>query len=295
MDTNADLAAAEHDALISACNAAQLDSADAHLISLGDSATFRLANRIVARVTRSPDQQPVVHKEVAVAHWLADAGIPAVRTAAAPVHVGTRRVVFWHELPTFRTATPAEISNVLVRLHNTDPPTNVTLADVEPFVRIAERIHAAPISQSDAEFLASELARLRQAWETARFELDTSVIHGDPHADNIVTTEDGTVVILDLERFALGPPEWDLTLMASEYDSFRWITEDQYRSFVEAYGYDVLKSPAYPVLRDLRELRMTSWLANKADQNEQIAIEVAQRISCLRGHDGDRPWEWMPW
>jgi hypothetical protein len=80
--------------------------------------------------------------------------------------------------------------------------------------------------------------------------------------------------------------------MASEYDSFRWITAEQYQSFVDAYGYDVLSSPAYPWLRDVRELRMTSWLANKADQSQAIKDEVGHRIACLRGDRGPRPWNW---
>lgn len=295
MTAPAELAAIERQILVTGCATINLDPVDAELISLGDSAIFRLSGQLVARVTRDRDQRTIALKEVAVARWLADVGIPAVRVATDPVHVGERVITIWHELPAFRPATPLEIASFLTTLHHVEPPSEFTLPQLRPFSRIAERIHTAPLTQADKQFLINQLDQLHAAWPTTSFKLDTAIIHGDPHADNVVTTGNGTTLILDLERFSLGPPEWDLALMASEHHSFRWITTDQYRTFIKIYGYDVTTAPAYPLLRDIRELRMTTWLANKANQNPKFADETHHRIACLRGLHGPRPWPWQPY
>ncbi|QNE18205.1 aminoglycoside phosphotransferase family protein [Kribbella qitaiheensis] len=275
-----------------ACRTAGIDAGELELLSLGDSATFRVGDEFVARVTRSAAQQSTAHREIAIARWLETAGLPAITAAADPVDDGPYTVTFWHHRPDLRSATPAEIAQYLLQLHALAPPADVDLQNVQPFVSISARVDAADIPDGDKQFLRSRLGELTDKWETVTFELPATVIHGDPHPDNVVATPDGTVLILDLERFSFGPPEWDLTLMASEYGSFRWITTQQYRQYADTYGYDVLAAPAYPVLRDIRELRMTSWLANKADQHPNTRTEALHRIACLRGDHGPRPWTW---
>jgi hypothetical protein len=44
-------------------------------------------------------------------------------------------------------------------------------------------------------------------------------IHGDAWTGNVVGTDDGPV-LLDVERFAFGPPEWDLSSIAVDYITF---------------------------------------------------------------------------
>lgn len=275
-----------------ACSSAGIDADVIELLSLGDSGTFRVGHELVARVTRSAAQQATAHREVAIARWLERAGLPAVSAAADPVDDGDYTVTFWHHLPDLRSATAAEIATYLLRLHALTPPDDLALQGVQPFVSISDRVDAADIPEGDKLFLRRRLSELTDRWNDVLFELPATTIHGDPHPDNVLATPDGTVLILDLERFSYGPPEWDLTLMASEYDSFRWITTDDYRDYAGTYGYDVLKAPAYETLRDIRELRMTTWLANKADQHAETRAEALHRIACLRGDHGPRPWTW---
>ncbi|PRY31701.1 phosphotransferase family enzyme [Umezawaea tangerina] len=45
-------------------------------------------------------------------------------------------------------------------------------------------------------------------------------MHGDAWVGNVVATDDGQVVVLDLERCSVGPPEWDLVSTAIKYTSF---------------------------------------------------------------------------
>ncbi|MBB5159961.1 Ser/Thr protein kinase RdoA (MazF antagonist) [Saccharopolyspora phatthalungensis] len=161
--------------------------------------------------------------------WLHSAHIPVVRPVEEPVELNDTVVTFWHELPPHRPATPAEIGQFLRKLHGTPPPAEGLLAALRPFVRVAERIDAARILADDKKFLHERLGDLKTRWKTATFMLGLAVVHGDPHDNNIVATDDGTVLALDLERFAIGPLEWDLTLVAIEYDSFSWVSPAEYQ------------------------------------------------------------------
>lgn len=49
-----------------------------------------------------------------------------------------------------------------------------------------------------------------------------------------MATEDGEEVLLDLERCAIGPPEWDLISTAIKRTSFAWITDADYDDFATA-------------------------------------------------------------
>jgi hypothetical protein len=62
------------------------------------------------------------------------------------------------------------------------------------------------------------------------------------------------------------------------------------REFVEIYGYDVTESPSWPILRRVRELRMTAWLAQKAAESPQIADELVHRAQCLQDESLPRKW-----
>ncbi|WP_220449850.1 phosphotransferase family protein [Nonomuraea longispora] len=62
------------------------------------------------------------------------------------------------------------------------------------------------------------------------------VVHGDAWIGNVVCTDDGDVVLLDLERCSAGPPEWDLTSTAVKALTMDGIPADDYNLFVRTYG-----------------------------------------------------------
>jgi hypothetical protein len=51
----------------------------------------------------------------------------------------------------------------------------------------------------------------------------------------------------------------------------------------------VTASPAFPALRAVRELRMTSWLAQLANE-PRVAEEIQHRVACLADPDLPRHW-----
>jgi hypothetical protein len=60
------------------------------------------------------------------------------------------------------------------------------------------------------------------------------------------------------------------------------LSEERYREFADAYGFDVRTWAGYPVLREIRELTMTTWLMQNVGESAAAAAEFALRVVSLR-------------
>lgn len=279
-----------------ACATAGLDASGAELLRLGENAIYRLRPvPLVARIARTIDYLPDIQTEVAAARWLESERFPAVRLAGPveqPLVADGRVVTFW-ELVSERTeyGTVAELAVLLRWLHGLEPPPSLVLPRLRPFARAGSRISGADLAERDRKFLQERLAELRELYARLEFVLPAGPVHGDANIGNIIRRQaDGVAVLIDLDGFAAGPREWDLVLTAMYFERFGWHTAQEYREFVTGYGFDVMTWPGYPVLRDVRELIMVTWLAQNTRQSPEIAAEVARRIADLRGGDGLRNW-----
>ncbi|MGH3755148.1 MAG: phosphotransferase [Pseudonocardiaceae bacterium] len=128
-----------------ACDQAGIDVHGAEPIRLGENAIFRLPGGIVARIARS-GQQDAARREVRIAQWLAEHDIPAVRALDdidQPINTDGRAVTFWHELPDHHNGTPTQVAQILRRLHDLPLTEGHPFSDLDPFVRLEERIAAA--------------------------------------------------------------------------------------------------------------------------------------------------------
>ncbi|MFK0194027.1 phosphotransferase enzyme family protein [Kitasatospora sp. NPDC090308] len=279
--------------LAEACAAAGRPSTGARLIRAGENTLWRLPGGVVARIGR-PGQLAVAAKELAVADWLHRHRVPAVRPLghpAAPLAVHGRPVTFWHELPPHRPGTPVELATALRRLHRLPPPP-AGLGALDPFVRLPERIAAAALDEPGRRRLRSHLAELRTAWsELALPARPPHLVHGDAWSGNLAVTATAAH-LLDFERTALGPAEWDLTTTAVGRHTFGTVPPGTYDAFCAAYGADVTEWPGYPVLRDIRELRLTCYAWQQAGADPRHRAEARHRLACLFGEHGPRPWGW---
>jgi hypothetical protein len=281
-------------ALQAASRSAGLDATGAKLIRAAENTLYRLPGHIVARVTR-PGQGKTAAKEVQVSRWLRQAGLRVVETLPdikQPVEVNGRAVTFWRELPEHRKGTPTEIAHVLRRLHALPAPP-FDLPKLAPFVRLAERISGAKsLAPGDRSWLLGHLAELEQRYERLPAGLPSCAIHGDAWGGNLAVTAD-EVILLDLERFAYGPPEWDLTSTAVNHTTFGYVTADQWREFCRSYGHDVTTWSGFEVLRDIRELRKVTFAAQVATERPEFIEQARYRLACIRGDHGVRPWNWQ--
>ena len=249
-----------------------LQADDAEPIRLGENAIFRLPGKIIARIER-PGQQAAARREVAVSRWLNASGVAAVATIGhieQPAEVAGRSVTFWEELPPHQQGSLTQVASTL------------------------KRLHALPIPDDDRAWLRARLTELEQKWAALAPGLPACVVHGDAWAGNVVATDDGQVILLDLERCPVGPREWDLVSTAVKCVTYGRIDRGQYQQFSDAYGFDVTAWHGFALLRDIRELRMTCYAAQQAAAQERLKHEAQLRVDCLRGRRGPRPWPWTP-
>lgn len=284
--------------LDAACARAGLDSAGAELLRRSENVIYRLPGAIVARIAR-PGQQAAAKREVEVARWLESVKLPAVSALPdidQPIVVDQRPVTFWRELPKHRNGNTTEVARALRNLHALTPPADFDLGTLDPFVRLDQRIDAATTtSDDDRVWMREHLAELRQRWTQLPSGLPWCVVHGDAWVGNVVATDTGDVLLLDLERTSFGPPEWDTVHTAIKYKTLGQISGDEYRSFCDVYGSDVTTWEGYELLRDLREFRMTTMAAQAAATIPVDRPQAAHRIACLQGKLGPRPWSgWRP-
>ncbi|MFG3244830.1 aminoglycoside phosphotransferase family protein [Streptomyces sp. NPDC048157] len=276
-----------------ACLAAGLDPKGAEVIRLAENQTWRLPkHRIVARIAR-PGQSAAALREVQVAQWLTANHVPVVHLAAIrqPVEAAGHPVTFWEELPPNRHGSPTESAQLLKQLHALAAP-NFELGYLNPFVRISERLSVATtLHNRDRDWLKGLYADLKSAWAERPSGRADCVVHGDAWPGNLIHSAEGPLLI-DLERFSLGPPEWDLVSTAVRARTTGAATSAEYDEFCAAYGYDVTEWGGYPILAGIRELRMATYAAQHAKGNPEWADQAQHRVDCLRGREGARPWNW---
>lgn len=277
-----------------AASAAGLEHGNVELIRLGSNAIVRLSHGVVARIARDETWAETSAREVRAAAALSAAGVPCAQPwpVKQPITVDGHPVTFWAEIPGPRRRPPiAALGAVLRRLHNVHA--RVDLPALDPWVHIPDRIEQAPISGADRQTLRRILAEVQDGWASTRFEPPAVLLHGDAHLGNLSLGADGQAVLVDLDSVCIGPREWDLAPTGLYATSLGWISHTEYTSFVVAYGgFDIVASPTFPLLRRMRELRMTAWLAMHATESQATATEFAHRIDCLL--DPDLPRRWSP-
>jgi hypothetical protein len=282
--------------LAATCSAIGLHNQGADLLRLGENAIFRLAQEpVVVRIARNLDILNDAIKEVAVASWLRDSGLPAIEPTAIaqPIVIHDHPVTFWKLIPDSGIkATVGDLARILHQLHNLAVPPGLPLPELDIFGRVAERIAVAPdLPDAERDFLEDRLAQLRRAYVNLTFPLPRSAVHGDAHQQNLIRRPDGQIILIDLERFAFGQPETDLAVTATEH-LVGWHTDAEYADFCAAYGFDVTQWDGFPVIREINELKMTTWLMQNVRESDRVAREFQTRLRSL--HDPDAPRHWQP-
>lgn len=282
--------------LTRACEATGLDGSDAVPMRLGENALFHLPSiSIVVRVARTMNYWDDVSNEVNVARWLFDVGFPAAEVADVPqpIEVDGHPVTFWRYIPG-RDGNRHDIGTlgrVLRELHALRRPTSFDLPREDILGRIESRIANSEAQVEDKTFLLGRLEKLRGELPRLRFPLRSSPTHGDAHSENI-RIHNGVPILLDFERFAWGQPEWDLAMTATEYKTAGWWSAREYDLFAESYGYDVTTwSEGFDILRQVHELKMTTWLMQNVNESPAVADEFQVRMRTIR--DGV-PARWRP-
>ncbi|MFJ3880894.1 phosphotransferase [Streptomyces sp. NPDC090077] len=282
------------DALHEACSAVGFDTRDAEPVRVAENQIWRLPRGIVVRIAPA-DRLPSANREITVARWLAEYGIPVVRPLPVeqPVERAGRVVTFWEELPPHAHGSTADVATALTELHALPLP-DFDIGHLDPFVRIPARLSTAlTLTNDDRQWLLDLYADLASQWEAGLPPgLPTAPVHGDAWPGNVVRLDQGGWLLMDLERFSAGPPEWDLVSTAVRARTTGAVTPAEYEAFCDTYGHDVTTWAGYTTLAGARELRMVTYAAQHAAGIPRWQPEAQHRVDCLRGRKGPRPWTW---
>ncbi|MER8010053.1 aminoglycoside phosphotransferase family protein [Streptomyces sp. NPDC094149] len=265
---------------------------DARLLALAENAVFA-AGDLVVKVGRDAELLDRARRELAIALWLAEAGVPAVRAARPePLLVEGHPVTVWQRMPdAVRPAEPRDLAELLRVVHALPAPAfalppRELLGGVERWLRLA----GDAIDPADAAYLRERRDGFAAAAGALTPRLTPGPIHGDALPRNVHVGPDGPVLV-DLETFASDFREHDLVVMALSRDRYG-LAAEAYDSFTEAYGWDVREWEGCSVLRGARETASCAWVAQHAPSNPKALAEFRRRVASLR--DGDEGVRWYP-
>lgn len=212
-----------------------------------------------------------------------------------PLVVDGQAVTFWTYLPQPAHPVPAEaLAGPLRALHGLRPSPKGGLGQfglrrLDALTTIRKSLaETTKLPEEALHVLRSEADRIEGELENVKYELPTGLLHGDPQHGNALHTDNG-VVLCDWDSAVFGPPEWDLVTVEVHCRRFGY-GHAHYRRFADNYGWDVTCWDGYPVLRDLRELRMITTNARKATYTPETLPEVLRRVEALRRSDPDCGW-----
>ncbi|MGF1424932.1 aminoglycoside phosphotransferase family protein [Kitasatospora sp. LaBMicrA B282] len=281
--------------LATACRRAGLDPAGAEVLRGHTNGVFRLGTApVVVKVARRGTRPVGVRRTVQLVEWLTGHGFPTVplHPVEQPVLVDEHAVTFWTYLPQPEHPVRAEqLAGPLARLHRLpEPPCRLRPLDTVGAIRrsLATISALATLSVPDLVYLTTRLARLEKRLTELRFALPPGILQGDPQHRNALH-DGGRAVLCDWDTASYGPPEMDLVTIEIHCRRFGY-GPAHYAAFAAAYGFDVTAWDGYPVLRDLRELRMITTNAKRAAPGSRTWAEVRGRIAGLRTEDHTQRW-----
>ncbi|MFG2298955.1 phosphotransferase enzyme family protein [Streptomyces sp. NPDC048603] len=258
-------------------------SGRAELLALGENAVFSVGDGLVVKVGRSAELLPRAERELEIAGWLAEAGVPAVRAAEPKPRVAEGHpVTVWHRLPAaVRPAGAADLAELLRVVHALPlPPFELPGRDLLGGVERWLRLAGDAVDPADAAYLRAR--RDAFAAEAAALvpQLPPGPIHGDALPRNVHVGPEGPVLV-DLETFSADLREHDLVVMALSRDRYG-LPPAEYDAFVAGYGWDVRDWPGCAVLRGARETASCAWVAQHAPASPAALAEFRRRVTSLR-------------
>ncbi|RKT51887.1 aminoglycoside phosphotransferase family protein [Saccharothrix australiensis] len=266
---------------------------DARLVKFTSNAVFDLpGDRVVVRIVGSMALRHRAEKVVRVARWLAAHDVPAVRLVEEfpqPLAVGGHLATIWHTVPSDGPPVDGrDLGELLRRIHALPEPP-FRLPRWSPLDDVRKRIaDAEELSDPDRAFLEERLALLESRVADLATALPEGVLHGDAHLGNLIPSPDGPV-ICDFDSTSVGPREWDLSTLPVGVARFghpaAW-----YRQLAGVYGFDVTRWPGFPVLRDVRELKLTTSVLPILRSHPDVRGELRRRLAALRAGDTATPW-----
>lgn len=270
------------------------------LIRLGTNAVYRLETPngpLLGRVSPSDYDPILLTQQIVLATWLDDCGFPTSRPVQTdPTWIAGRATTFWE----FLEGEPGAITNrrrlgaLLRKFHELTKEYTGELPTWKPLGRLGDRLAAVDTDDSfcdeDRQLLCDWRDRLTAATEALEYVLPPGPLHGDVHSGNVIT-RNGNLYLIDLDRIARGPREWDLSEIVASRQLFR-SSASAVEEFMQGYGWDLCAFYGVETLTQLRALFMTSWLLT-LPRTPPVKREIANRMHYWRAPSPEAP-VWSP-
>ncbi|MFF5171544.1 aminoglycoside phosphotransferase family protein [Micromonospora sp. NPDC000089] len=270
-----------------------LSPENAQLLRLTNNAVFALPDAgVVIRIARTHRLRGRVTKVVQLGSWFAETDAPTIRLAPVsrqPVEVGDLAASVWTYLPPREPApTVDDLGLVLQEFHALGTPP-FRLPAWDPIDDARRRLADADgLDRTDHDFLAAWCDRLEPQIQALNQRAEPTLIHGDAHVGNLLHDPSGRVVMCDFDATCVGP--WQVDLVAVAVGEARFGGTGLHRGLARAYGAEVTSDPAWPLLREARELKMIVAAVPLLANSEKVAAEFATRLRSAREHDRDARW-----
>lgn len=270
-----------------------LDTRNVRLLKFTHNATYLFPGAgVVVRLVGSTAMYHRADKVVRVARWLEAHRFPAVRLVAGieqPARTDGFLATIWQAVPpTGRPPSATDLGRTLRELHSLPPP-STPLPAWNPMDDVRRRLQQAEgLDPDDLRFLHDRADELDAQLPSLVTALPDGPIHGDAFLGNLIPGPDGPV-LCDFDSTSTGPREWDLTPVAVGHLRFG-DPPTAHNELVRAYGYDVTTSPAFPILRRIRELRITTSVVPVLRTNPSIVDQFKLRLESLKTGDETTIW-----
>jgi aminoglycoside phosphotransferase (APT) family kinase protein len=284
-----------HRAATAMCELAGFQGATPELLRFGNNAVFGIGETHVVRVMRPTTSEADAHREIELAREFARLDVPTVRladlTTNQPLKAYDCLGTVWERLDVPDHGSLYRPFGQLLRIfHQRTAELSLSLEPWRPLASANRRLDelGGLYPSEDITMLTRWSRQIAVELSQVAPELPGGVIHGQAELGNVLLRA-GRPVLIDFERVAIGPREWDLIDTAVTVIRFG-LPEQRYRDFADAYGFDVLTWDSYEVYRRLWELRATTWLMQNGHHSREAAREVEVRLQTWRDEDPDRRW-----
>ncbi|WP_431781505.1 phosphotransferase family protein [Streptomyces chumphonensis] len=281
-----------HSILARGCAAAGLDNRGARLLRGQTNAVVLLeAEHVVVKVARKGTPLHDVQRTVDFVRWLSARNFPTapLHPLGQPIAVDNHSLTFWTYLPQPDHPVPAQhLARPLRALHTLPAPPQ-KLPPHDNLASIRRSLAAITwLPPTAIRRLSTHADRLERDLAHVTWAHPPGVIQGDPQHRNALHTPTGAV-LCDWDTVAHGQPEWDAVTVEVHCRRFGH-GHAHYQAFADAYGWDITRWDAYPVLAAIRELRMITTNARKVRHAPGSRSEVQRRIDGLDRDDHRMRW-----
>lgn len=269
-----------------------LDDNNLELIRHGTNSVYKTKDYIVRVSHKDSDLNNLV-RQYNLATWLRSNNFPVPHSTPIKI-IDEYPTSIWERIHTTRPANMTDLGKMVKDFHKITTKYSGELITWNPLGRLGTRLEKI---QTENLVDTERLKALREIIEHSvervaeiEFDLPFGVIHGDLHLGNVVVGESGPYLI-DFDRIAFGPREWDLIPPFADIKLFSG-DESSWGKFAAAYGFDATKKTYFEDILHLRSLYMFSWLFTLS-KTSIVEQEIEKRFEYFLNPHAEiyRMWE----